>query len=87
MKVMSLSVGGFKNLDYTTLNLEGMAAVVSPNNYGKSNFLEALSFATDFISSGTKTRKQMMGWTKGIPLTKNLDKKDFKFQKRLKKAF
>lgn len=80
MKVISLSVGGFKNLDYTTLNLEGMAAVVSPNNYGKSNFLEALSFATDFISSGTKTRKQMMGWTKGIPLTKNLDKKDFRFQ-------
>ena len=80
MKVISLSVGGFKNLDYTTLNLDGMAAIVSPNNYGKSNFLEALSFATDFISSGAKTRKQMMGWTKGIPLTKNLDTKDFKFQ-------
>ena len=80
MKVISLSVGGFKNLDYTTLNLDGMAAIVSPNNYGKSNFLEALSFATDFISSGAKSRKQMMGWTKGIPLTKNLDTKDFKFQ-------
>lgn len=80
MKVISLSVGGFKNLDYTTLSLDGIAAIVSPNNYGKSNFLEALSFATDFISSGTKTRKQMMGWTKGIPITKNLDTRDFKFQ-------
>ena len=50
MKVLSLSVGGFKNLDYTTLQLEGMAAIVSPNNYGKSNLLEALNFATDLNS-------------------------------------
>ena len=80
MKVISLSIGGFKNLDYTTLNLEGMIAIVSPNNYGKSNLLEALSFANDFIVAGPKTRRQMMGWTKGIPVTRNLDKKDFMFQ-------
>ncbi len=80
MKVLSLSVGGFKNLDYTTLQLEGMAAIVSPNNYGKSNLLEALNFATDFISASSKMRRQMMGWTKGIPLTKSIDNNDFYFQ-------
>lgn len=80
MKIISLSVGGFKNLDYTTLKLDGITSIVSPNNYGKSNLLEALSFATDFISAGVKTRKQMMGWIKGIPLTKKIDKNDFKFE-------
>lgn len=80
MKILSLSVGGFKNLDYTELNMDGALAIVSQNNYGKSNLLEALSFATDFISASIKTRKQMMGWVKAIPLTKKLAAKDFKFQ-------
>lgn len=80
MKIKSLSVGGFKNLDYTQLSLENIVAIVSPNNYGKSNLLEALSFATDFITASTKTRKNMMKWPKGIPLTKALEDKEFVFE-------
>ncbi len=80
MKIISLSVGGFKNLDYTKLVLDGIIAVVSPNNYGKSNLLEGIRFATDFITAGARVRRQMMGWSKGIPLTKWIDNNDFKFE-------
>lgn len=80
MEITKLSVGGFKNLAYTELNLDNIAAIVSPNNYGKSNLLEALSFATDFISASSKARKTMMSWVKGIPITKSLENNQFKFE-------
>ncbi len=80
MIINKLSVGGFKNLDFTELKFDNIVAVVSPNNYGKSNLLEALSFATDFITASAKVRKNMMRWTKAIPLTKTLDNTEFKFE-------
>ena len=55
MILKSLMVGGFKNVKSTKLNFTSKTlAIVSPNNYGKSNLLEALDFATDFISAGAK---------------------------------
>ena len=57
MILKSLMVGGFKNVKSTKLNFTSKTlAIVSPNNYGKSNLLEALDFATDFISAGAKQR-------------------------------
>lgn len=49
MKLKSITVGGFKNIARTKLLLDRVIAVVSPNNYGKSNLLEAIDFGTDFI--------------------------------------
>ena len=80
MKIKKLTIGGFKNLDDIVLDLDKMVAIVSPNNYGKSNLLEALSFATDFITASIKKRKTMMSWVRGIPLTKTLENKNFKFE-------
>lgn len=68
MRLLSITLGGFKNLGDTTLLLDGITAIVSPNNYGKSNLLEAIDFATDFLSSNGKSRKNMMAWVKGIPI-------------------
>lgn len=80
MILKSLSVGGYKNLRYTTLSFNAKAiAIISPNNYGKSNLLEAFRFATDFISSGAKQRTTMMAWSNGIPLTPTLAHEPFRF--------
>ena len=71
MILKSLTVSGFKNVKSTCLDFTSKTlAVVSPNNYGKSNLLEALTFATDFISAGTKQRTMMMSWIDGIPIVK-----------------
>ena len=71
MKIKSVTVGGFKNLKRSTILLENITAIISPNNYGKSNLLEAIDFGVDFISSNPKGRKNMMKWIRGIPINKS----------------
>ncbi|MDY0289168.1 MAG: ATP-binding protein [Sphaerochaeta sp.] len=68
MKIQSISIGGFKNLKVTKIEVERITALVSPNNYGKSNFLQGINFALDFLSAGEKSRMKMTAWQKGIPL-------------------
>ena len=80
----SLTVGGFKNLRTTRLRFDHPSiAVISPNNYGKSNLLEALDFATDFISASPKQRANMMSWVDAIPLTPELANEPFSFEMEL----
>lgn len=80
MKLKSVTVGGFKNLMKTTIELSNITAIVSPNNYGKSNLLEAIDFGVDFISENEKDRKTMMRWIKGIPINRILANEDFYFE-------
>jgi predicted ATPase len=79
-KIKNITIGGFKNLKYTTIELQKITALISPNNYGKSNFLKALEFGIDFLTMSEKGRKNMMAWPRGIPLTKNSAKDHFKFE-------
>ena len=83
MKVKSITVGGFKNLERTRLRLEKITALVSPNNYGKSNLLEAIAFGVDFISAGVKDRLTMMRWVKGIPVNNALENEPYSFEVEL----
>ena len=41
MRIKRITIGNFKNLAETTLDLTHMIALVSTHNYGKSNLLEA----------------------------------------------
>ena len=68
MNIQSISIGGFKNLKRTRIEVERITALVSPNNYGKSNFLQGIDFALEFLSAGEKIRMKMTKWQKGIPL-------------------
>ena len=80
MNIERIKVGGFKNIAPTEIELDKIVAIVSHNNYGKSNLLEAIAFATDFITSSSKDRKNMMKWVKGIPLVKELENQPFLFE-------
>lgn len=79
MKIKRITIGNFKNLAETTLDLTRMVALVSTNNYGKSNLLEAILFGFDFISASPKERNTMMRWKRGIPLSHQLADKEYKF--------
>lgn len=79
MKLLSIGAGGFRNLAFTKLELGGIAALVSPNNYGKSNLLDAIKFALEFIDAGAKQRGSMMKAKRCIPLTPALDTEEFRF--------
>lgn len=80
MKMKSITVGGYKNLSKTRIVLDGIAAIISPNNYGKSNLLEAIDFGTDFLGSNPKERKQMMKWVRGIPINPKSARDEFFFE-------
>jgi len=79
MIIKSITIGGFKNLQKTKIDLEKIIALVSPNNYGKSNLLEAIEFGINFLTASSKQRKSMMAWTKAIPLSPKLAYEDFFF--------
>lgn len=80
MKLTNLTVSGFKNITSTTIRLERITALVSPNNYGKSNLLEAINFGKVFMSASAKDRLKMMSWVRGIPLTSSVEAKEYSFE-------
>ncbi|MDD2496792.1 MAG: ATP-binding protein [Desulfitobacteriaceae bacterium] len=69
MRIQKISVGGFRNIDNTLLEMKNMIALVSLNNYGKSNLLKAIDFGVRFIKNNTEIKSAMMSWPDGIPLT------------------
>ena len=79
MKLLSITISGFRNVANTTLELGGITALISPNNYGKSNLLEAIEFAFEFMSASSKQRASWMRATNCIPLSPSLENEDFRF--------
>lgn len=61
MRILSITVGGFRNIEKTTFELGGIVGLVSANNYGKTNVLDAISFAIDFMQASLRERSNMMG--------------------------
>ena len=80
MKLKSVTVGGFKNLQRTKIEMQGIAAVVSTNNYGKSNLLEAIDFGVKFLSANERDRESMMRYVRGIPVNTVLAGEDYYFE-------
>lgn len=79
MILKSITIGNFKNIAETTIELDKIIAIVSTNNYGKSNLLEAIRFGFDFIGASPRQRANMMRWSRGIPLSPQLAGKNFIF--------
>lgn len=71
MDLLRLHIGGFKNIEDTTLELSDLTALVSLNSYGKSNLLMAIDFGIDFMTADTKQKERMMRFQPGIPLNKH----------------
>jgi len=80
MRLLSITVGGYRNIAETTIELSGITAFVSPNNYGKSNLLDAISYATEFVNESPRSRTAMMGNAGDIPLVPGLADSEFIFR-------
>lgn len=79
MKIKRIAISNYKNIGQTTLDCSQMIALVSTNNYGKSNLLDGINFGLDFITASAKSRNTRMRWIKGIPLISELAGKDYTF--------
>lgn len=80
MKISSIKIAGYKNVDDTTIDLGRFNALVALNNYGKSNLIEAIDFSIDFIKSSNKTKESMMRNMQSIPINTITAGKDFIFE-------
>lgn len=81
MEFLSITVGGFRNLRTTKILLnESITSLVSTNNYGKSNFLDAVAFGILFMNLTPQARVRMMGDENCMPLVPELDMNDFTFE-------
>lgn len=79
MIITGIEVSGFRNISKTHLELDGITGLASPNNYGKSNLLEAIRFAFDFLNASPKSRHSMMAYEPGVPLASSNPGEDFSF--------
>ena len=79
-RIRKIRVGGITNIAEVSVPLESLTALVAPNNYGKSNLLVAVEFATRFLTATPQERQQMMAQRKLIPINASMDSRPFEFE-------
>ncbi|NPD92392.1 AAA family ATPase [Xylanibacter muris] len=79
MKIKSISLSGFCNIKQFDIQLTDFNALVAPNNYGKSNVIEGIRFAFDFITASENMRRQMMSDAAYIPINTATSGEPFRF--------
>ena len=68
MKIQTVLIDGFKNLSNVKINFDNITALVSLNNFGKSNVLTAIDFGLTFIKSTPENKANMMANSDLIPI-------------------
>ena len=80
MKIQRGYIDGFKNLNEVNVSFDGITALVSLNNIGKSNFLLGINFGISFIKASEEYKKQLLSKTDFIPLNRGCKDKNFVLQ-------
>jgi len=85
VKLSDVAIDGYKNLSNIRLKFNNITALVSVNNFGKSNVISAIDFAFNFIKASSIEKINMMSNSNFFPMNKSLllqDKKvgNYKFE-------
>lgn len=80
MKMISVFIDGFKNLSNVKIEFEKITALVSLNNFGKSNVLSGIDFGLEFIKASSSDKLNMVSNVNLIPLNKETYAKNYKFE-------
>lgn len=81
MKLLSVKVDGFRNVDNGQIQFDGpMTALVSTNSYGKSNLMQGIAFAIEFLSMPSDLRLKAMGQKSFVPINRTLANRNFYFE-------
>ncbi len=79
MIIQSVSINGYKNLSKVKIKFDKITALVSLNNFGKSNVLSGIDFAISFIKASSDVKRNMMSNLSCVPLKKANFLKNFKY--------
>jgi predicted ATPase len=88
MFIKRIRIDGFKNVIDTTIEFNNsISALLGLNNYGKSNFLEGIDFAKEFINNQPRTKTRMMKDTSSLPINIKTAERDLLFEIEFSSAF
>lgn len=87
MKIQAVTIGGFKNISHVRLLFKNITALVSLNNFGKSNVLTAIDCGLDFLKGNISDKRDIMSNKGLIPLNKNMFGQNFLFELDLITSF
>ena len=80
MQIRRVAIDGFKNVYNVNLNLDKITALVSLNNYGKSNVLAGIDFGLSFIKANAEVKLNMMSNANLIPMNKKTCGQNYMFE-------
>lgn len=80
MRINSIIIEGYANVERIELTLSELNALVAFNNYGKSNVMKAIEFGTSFIKKSPSEKLTQMSYTQIIPINSVIANKPFMFE-------
>ena len=80
MEIFKVIIKGFRNISRTEISFDKMTALVGLNGYGKSNIMDAIDIALDFIKYPPQVKSKIMTSKQEIPLLKDNPGQNFEFQ-------
>lgn len=78
LKTLKLGVGGFKNIGTVSVELAPITAIVGFNNFGKTNLLKGIEFASRFLRM-PEEREALMADDTLIPISVSNAGEDYSF--------
>lgn len=79
MDIRKITLSGYRNIVNSTIEFDKITSIVALNNFGKSNFLNGIDFALDFIKNSDKTKLRMMRHIGSLPINNKTANDDFYF--------
>ena len=73
-------ISGIFNLKDIEISLDDLSALIAPNNYGKSNELQAIDFGVFFMEASLKRKLSLMRNRSLIPINTALEGAPFSFE-------
>ena len=80
MKIQAVLIDGFKNLSNVKIGFHNITALVSLNNFGKSNVLAAIDFGLAFMKATMENKADMMANSNLIPINSYMVGRNYKFE-------
>jgi len=80
MKLNKIKISGIFNLKDVEISLDDLSALIAPNNYGKSNVLQAIDFGVFFMEASLKRKSSLMRNRSLIPINTALEGAPFSFE-------
>ena len=80
MKIQAVLIDGFKNISDVKITFDNITALLSLNNFGKSNVLSGIDFGLAFIKAAIDDKMEMMANSNLIPINQSMQGRNYKFE-------